>query len=578
MNIVARFNQGKRLNFIQRGSYQRRVHLSGLRHNKQFKWHSDPYKNYMGCSPGQHFKKFIARNCRNQEMKCRKRLLSTDDNDNGKQKKSSDTKRKSGKINTSVNTDYGPHADQQMMDNKLLAEEVDVIMKRLQVTEQERDRIQTESVGQFGNIIFENERKLRLTASLFGKVIKRRPYTSCHNMVKECLKSNHFWSEATDYGIAKEKVAIGIFERVKNLQVQDSGFWVDLQYGFLGASPDGIVLGEESLVEVKCIYSASKLELKTQTIDEVLNIMKGRICLERHDNQIRLKRNHNYYYQIQGQLNIAQASKCYFIVYINDAIDLFVEEIEKDAKFWEEKMCPILIQFYKECIAPEIVMDNLGKGNKCIDPPFITEAMKLQDAKRKKVSNVVKPRVVDTEMKENVDILRHVMVPGNLVTKFQDIAEENTSSNVESCGILTGILQNNELKITHLILPKQTGTSDSCTASHEEEVLEYQEQHNLITVGWIHTHPTQNAFLSSVDLHTHCAYQLLMPEAIAIVCAPKFSQTEYFHLTPDGIKFISRCEKSGFHFHSTELTLFKLADHVKIDDEALINIIDLRKH
>ena len=38
------------------------------------------------------------------------------------------------------------------------------------------------------------------------------------------------------------------------------------------------------------------------------------------------------------------------------------------------------------------------------------------------------------------------------------------------------------------------------------------------------THPTQTAFLSSVDLHTHFPYQQLMPEAIAIVCAPKFNE------------------------------------------------------
>lgn len=38
------------------------------------------------------------------------------------------------------------------------------------------------------------------------------------------------------------------------------------------------------------------------------------------------------------------------------------------------------------------------------------------------------------------------------------------------------------------------------------------------------THPTQTAFLSSVDLHTHCSYQMMMPEAIAIVCSPKFNE------------------------------------------------------
>jgi len=38
------------------------------------------------------------------------------------------------------------------------------------------------------------------------------------------------------------------------------------------------------------------------------------------------------------------------------------------------------------------------------------------------------------------------------------------------------------------------------------------------------THPTQTAFLSSVDQHTHWPYQKLLPEAVAIVCSPKFNE------------------------------------------------------
>lgn len=47
----------------------------------------------------------------------------------------------------------------------------------LQVTEEDRNRIQELSTGQFGNEYYETERRLRLTASLFGKVIKRRALT-----------------------------------------------------------------------------------------------------------------------------------------------------------------------------------------------------------------------------------------------------------------------------------------------------------------------------------------------------------------------------------------------------------------
>lgn len=83
---------------------------------------------------------------------------------------------------------------------------------------------------------------------------------------------------------------------------------------------------------------------------------------------------------------------------------------------------------------------------------------------------------------------------------------------VETCGILDGELKQNQLHVTHLILPKQTGDSNSCNAMNEEEILIIQDQLNLITLGWIHTHPSQTAFLSSIDLHTQAAYQRMIPE------------------------------------------------------------------
>lgn len=74
---------------------------------------------------------------------------------------------------------------------------------------------------------------------MFGRIIKRRPHTPCHNIVKSCLTQTNFYSEATEFGIAKEQVAIQRFQQEMKLVVEKSGLWVDLDYGFLGASPDG---------------------------------------------------------------------------------------------------------------------------------------------------------------------------------------------------------------------------------------------------------------------------------------------------------------------------------------------------
>ncbi|XP_018049926.1 PREDICTED: STAM-binding protein isoform X2 [Atta colombica] len=151
------------------------------------------------------------------------------------------------------------------------------------------------------------------------------------------------------------------------------------------------------------------------------------------------------------------------------------------------------------------------------------------DDKALKTSKEIKTPIVDRSTKpslltSNGLSLRDIILPTKLMHNFLTLAFSNTTSNKETCGILAGRLERNKLMVTHLLIPEQTGTPDSCTTHNEEDIFDYQDQHNLITLGWIHTHPTQTAFLSSVDLHTHCAYQLMMAEAIAIVCAPKYDE------------------------------------------------------
>ncbi|GAB1611035.1 STAM-binding protein-like isoform X1 [Argonauta hians] len=173
--------------------------------------------------------------------------------------------------------------------------------------------------------------------------------------------------------------------------------------------------------------------------------------------------------------------------------------------------------------------------------------------------------------------LRTMMVPNQLSGKFLEIASTNTSANIETCGILAGKLRQNNFHITHVLVPKQTGTSDTCTTLKEEELFDYIDSHDLITFGWIHTHPSQTAFLSSVDLHTHCSYQIMMPEAIAIVCSPKYNETGIFMLTPDrGLPLISSCREAGFHAHPKEPPLFQSCEHVQMVDDPNVVVADLR--
>ena len=121
---------------------------------------------------------------------------------------------------------------------------------------------------------------------------------------------------------------------------------------------------------------------------------------------------------------------------------------------------------------------------------------------------------------ENGSPLRTIFLPPNLRHSFLSLAQANTRANLETCGILCGTLISNALFISKLVIPDQESTSDTCETVNESDLFDYVDGEDLMVLGWIHTHPTQTCFMSSRDLHTHCGYQMMMPESIAIVCAP----------------------------------------------------------
>ncbi|KAJ7107507.1 hypothetical protein C8R44DRAFT_834252 [Mycena epipterygia] len=185
--------------------------------------------------------------------------------------------------------------------------------------------------------------------------------------------------------------------------------------------------------------------------------------------------------------------------------------------------------------------------------------------------------------------LKPVLLPNATLPRFLAIASANTSLNRETCGLLLGRLtsasslnvpaRENRYVVETLLIPKQHGTSDTCTMEEEEGVLHFTEERGLVTLGWIHTHPSQSCFMSSVDLHTHASFQRMLPESFAVVCAPK-SEPNFgiFRLTdPPGLQVLLQCNaKQAFHPHP-DVPIYTDADrgHIQMR-EAPLEIVDLR--
>ena len=177
------------------------------------------------------------------------------------------------------------------------------------------------------------------------------------------------------------------------------------------------------------------------------------------------------------------------------------------------------------------------------------------------------------------DALREVRVPSDLVDRFAQAASENTSrKNIETCGNLWGVREHGVYVVTHVLIPKQKGTDSYCEDLDEGDVAELAISENLIQLGWIHTHPSQTAFLSSVDMHMQHGYQIMLPEAIAIVLAPKFNDVGFFRLNNYGMEMIGQCrEGTNFHVHDESYPLFeRIEGGVVIDGQKETKLEDFR--
>ena len=121
---------------------------------------------------------------------------------------------------------------------------------------------------------------------------------------------------------------------MSKLTVSPCGLIVHPDHPHLAASPDGLV-GLDAVVEVKCPAKGKDAEAKPGNAFPFLEYRHGKIAL---------KKSHNYYDQVQGQLLLSERRKCYFLVYT--FVSLKVIQIEYDPEYCHSSLLPKLNAFY----------------------------------------------------------------------------------------------------------------------------------------------------------------------------------------------------------------------------------------
>ncbi|GFR82129.1 hypothetical protein ElyMa_000619500 [Elysia marginata] len=138
----------------------------------------------------------------------------------------------------------------------------------------------------------------------------------------------------------------------QNVKIKPAGLFVKNTLPYIGASPDGVMHCDchgQATVEIKCPYSLRGMDVfehysKTEFIhiDETGNL--------------NIKKDHEYYFQVQAQLAVTMFDVGYFCVYTAAGKPLILT-ISKDEKFWNDAEQKLVI-FFKSYLSKYLLGFN----------------------------------------------------------------------------------------------------------------------------------------------------------------------------------------------------------------------------
>ena len=157
-------------------------------------------------------------------------------------------------------------------------------------------------------------------------------------------------------------------EKSESFIVDQMELVVSKDCNYLVASPDGRVTlesGEVGLLEIKNLVHNKPIDL-----NEAAKSMPY-FCLKDSGHELKLKRGHNYYYQVQGKMGVCEMPWVDFVVRTVNPYQLHIERVYFDGDLWEKIMFPKLKAFmFKpyflslllQLIIPWMELENLVDG------------------------------------------------------------------------------------------------------------------------------------------------------------------------------------------------------------------------
>lgn len=367
MHVRCKFDGGKVVNLCNRGSWNARCYVAAVRLNVGPQWAPTVWQKCTATVSGMYFEDLYK--SRDTALQCTKACLTKPE------QRSRRFQRKRAAVTESVQKkarrEYGPEAttvEKDLDEQELNQAKEEFLNKHINLSDEKITAIFQQSKQQSRFTVWNTERKKRLTASNFGRVCKRNPEIPVKPLVVDMLHSKFGGNPFTMKGLQQERATIDEYvlrkaEEGINVTVEKTGLAIYKECKYLGASSDGKVTEHHNghnttgLLEVKNL-----LQNKPLSFVEATKRVKG-FCLEQRsqDGKLQLKRNHPYYHQCQGQMNVCGFPWLDFVVRRTNPYQLHVERLTRDTPLWQNDMLSKLQAFYMEALLPEIPVPRDGK-------------------------------------------------------------------------------------------------------------------------------------------------------------------------------------------------------------------------
>ena len=283
------------------------------------------------------------------------------------------------------NSDYGVNADPGESSPDELKTDINNLVERLQVSSEERDKIERATVGQAMNSQWKHEKRFRSTASTCSRIFTFADWNDNKNLLKDtCYPKDLSFLPNIINGINLEPVAKLLYSSIVGVQVEECGLHVYRKNGVLGASPDGL-LPYNGILEVKCV-NCPPADIPKRPDNFLIHEDK-----KDPTTPLILRKTHKYYRQIVMQLYVCEKDYCDLFVYHrpkNPALPpvhippLRIKKDKETDELWKE-IEKKLLHFWNEDQAPEHVNPRFPYTKAFRTPRYRAEAIARKEKEKK---------------------------------------------------------------------------------------------------------------------------------------------------------------------------------------------------